>query len=105
MSFCLRLLLFATWVAAAAVRPAFAEADRSFPACPTQQEIEQVIGSQGRFVPSDCRQLTITRIQSGTTEVCVLNFEPGGDPGFLDRLRQAAVPTQWWVPCDNLTRR
>ncbi len=61
--------------------------------------------AQGRFVPPDCRQLTITRVQSGTTELCVLNFEPSGDPGFLDQLRRAAVPTQWWVSCENLARR
>src|SRR5688572_4562745 len=89
----------------AAAWPSLAQTDRSFPACPSQQGVEQVVGSQGRFVPSDCRQLTITRVQSGTTELCVLNFEPGGDPGFLDKLRSAAVPTQWWVSCENLARR
>jgi hypothetical protein len=88
-----------------AAGPSFAQTERAFPACPSQQGVEQVVGSQGRFVPSDCRQLTITRVQSGTTELCVLNFEPGGDPGFLDKLRSAAVPTQWWVSCDNLARR
>jgi hypothetical protein len=70
-------------LAFAAAGSSLAQTDRSFPACPSQQGVEQVVGSQGRFVPSDCRQLTITRVQSGTAELCVLNFEPGGDPGFL----------------------
>jgi hypothetical protein len=85
--------------------PSLAQTDRSFPACPSQQTLEQVVGSQGRFAPADCRQLTITMVRSGTTELCVLNFEAGADPGFLERLRSAAVPSQWWVSCDNLTRR
>ena len=92
-------------LAFAASEPSLAQTNRSFPACPSQQGVDQVVGSQGRFVPPDCRQLTITRVQSGTTELCVLNFEPSGDPGFLDQLRRAAVPTQWWVSCENLARR
>lgn len=80
-------------------------AARSFAACPSEQGAEQVVGSQGRFVPGDCRQLTITRVQSGAMQLCVLDFEPGGDAGLLDQLRRAAVPTQWWVACDNLARR
>jgi hypothetical protein len=81
------------------------QTDRSFPACPSQRKLEQVIGSKGQFVPGDCRKLTVTRVQSGSTETCVLDFESSGDPSFIDRLRSAAVPTQWWVSCDDLSRR
>jgi hypothetical protein len=35
--------------------PSAAQTDRSFPACPSQQGVEQVVGSQGGFVPKDCR--------------------------------------------------
>lgn len=82
---------------------AHAQGDRSFPACPSQQELEQVIGSDGKFTPEACRDLTVTKVKSGKAEICVLDFEPGGDPGFVERLRSAAVPTQWWVSCQNLS--
>ena len=88
-----------------AASPALAQTDRSFPACPSQQTLEQVTGSQARFVPEDCRQLTITRVQSGAAELCVLNFGTDGDPGFLEQMKRAAVPHQWWVACENLSRR
>jgi hypothetical protein len=95
---CFALLLVATG-------PATSQEDRSFPACPSQQELQQVTGSKGRFVPEDCRKLTVTRIRAEGGEVCVLDFETSGDPTFIDRLRSAAVPTQWWVSCDDLARR
>jgi hypothetical protein len=91
--------------ALACAASAVAEEKRAFAACPSQQQLEQVMGSNGQFVPGDCRELTITRIQTGSREVCVLDFESSGDANFLDRLRSAAVPTQWWVACENLTRR
>jgi hypothetical protein len=75
------------------------------PACPSQQELEQTLGSGGRFVPDGCRQLSITSVQTGKGDVCVLDFRSGKDPGILDRLADAAVPTQWWVACDNLKAR
>jgi len=88
----------------AVASPAVAQTDRSFPACPTQQQVEQAIGSKEQFVPDECRKLTVTRIQSGSTDVCVLDFEKSGDRTFIDRLRSAAVPTQWWVACNELLR-
>ena len=95
-----------SWIAALVVMtlsPAFAQDDRSFPACETQQQIEQFLGSNGQYVPSDCRKLTITKIQSAGKDVCVLDFETAGDRTFLDRLRNAAVPTKWWVECTRLS--
>ena len=85
--------------------PAFAQDERSFIVCPTQQELEQVVGSQNRFTPDDCRRMTITRVRSGAAELCVLDFARNGDAGLLDKLRQAAAPQQWWVACDELSRR
>ncbi len=89
----------------ASAAPAFAQAERSFTVCPTQQEMEQVVGSQNRFAPDDCRKLTITRVRSGSAELCVLDFGRSGDAGFIDKLKRAAVPQQWWVVCDDLSRR
>ena len=102
-------MLFRTFTAAAvlilvATSASVAQTDRSFPACPSQDQMQQVIGSGGKYVPEDCRRLTVTRIRSGTTDFCLLDFETSGDPGFLDKLRSAAVPTKWWVACENLGR-
>ena len=82
-----------------------AQTDRTFPACPSQQELEQTLGSGGRFIPESCRRLSITTVQTGKGDVCVLDFGSGKDPGILDRLADATVPTQWWVACDNLKAR
>lgn len=71
-------------------------------ACRTQQEIEQVMGSDARFRPDGCRALTITRIRSGDGEVCVLNFEAAGEEGVIERLRDVATQTQWWVDCAKI---
>ena len=92
-------------IAFAVATPAIAQGERSFTACPSQQKMEQVVGSQNRFNPEDCRKLTITRVQSGATELCVLDFAREADAGFLDQLKRAAVPQQWWVACDDLSRR
>ena len=102
-------MLFRPFAAAAAlmcagVGASLAQTDRSFPACPSQDKMQQVLGSNGKYVPDDCRKLTVTRIRSGNTDFCLLDFETFGDPGFLDKLRSAAVPTQWWVACENLGR-
>ena len=79
-----------------------AQSPAAFAACPSQQELEQVLGSKGRFVPDSCRQLSITPVQSPQGTACVLNFDAGKDPGILDRLANATIPTQWWVACENL---
>jgi hypothetical protein len=91
--------------AAAITSTASAQTDRSFQACPSQQTLQQVIGSENRFIPDDCPKLTITRIKTNGTEVCVLDFGRDGDPGFLDQLKRAAIPQQWWVSCSDLDRR
>jgi hypothetical protein len=97
--------MFAAAALLATAAPTASQTDRSFTACPTQQKLEQVTGSDGKFVPDDCRKLTVTRVRSGAAELCVLDFETSGDKSFIDQLRSAAVPTQWWVSCENLSRR
>jgi hypothetical protein len=88
-----------------AVTPGLAQAQSSFPACPSQQKIEQVVGSKGQFVPDECRHLKITRVRSGGTELCILDFRSGTNPGILDNIADATLPTQWWIACDDFNPR
>jgi len=76
---------------------------QSFPVCESQQELEQVLASDGQFMPDGCRQLSVTSLESEYGPLCVIDFEAAADPGFLDRLTDAAMPTQWWVLCENLS--
>jgi hypothetical protein len=76
---------------------------QSFPACESQQELEQVLASDGQFMPDGCRQLSVTSLESDYGPLCVIDFEAAADPGLLDRLADAALPTQWWVLCENLS--
>jgi hypothetical protein len=88
-------------LAASASSPAFAQL--SFPACESQQEIEQVIQSQGELMPEGCRTVTITAVDTPAGELCVLVFEQE-DPGVVGAITQAAVPTQWWVAGADIER-
>lgn len=76
--------------------------ERTLIACGTQQEIEQVMGSDARFRPDGCQTLTITRVRSGDRDVCVLNFKAAGEEGVIERLREVATQTQWWVDCAKI---
>jgi hypothetical protein len=38
------------------------------------------------------------------SSLCVLDFE-ATDPGVLVTLQDAAMPTQWWVECAELSGR
>jgi len=76
---------------------------QSFPVCESQQELEQVLASDGQFMPDGCRTLSVTSLQSEYGPLCVIDFEAAADPGLLDRLTDAAMPTQWWVLCENLS--
>lgn len=91
---------------AAVVQAQAPAAPEAFPACPSQQMLDQVRGSRGQYVPDDCRRLSVTVIRTPAgNEDCLLNFKPGPDPGILDRLAGAAMPTQWWVACEKLRDR
>lgn len=83
--------------------PAAGQPSASVPACETQAELEQLLGSDGAFTPDGCREITVTRIEiDGADPVCVIDLSPQTDPGILDRLTEAAVSMQWWVPCAAL---
>ncbi len=89
--------------ALSALAPAAAQ-DTTLTACESQQEMEQVIQSDGDLMPDGCRTLTITSIEADTGELCVLDFE-AADPGVLDALQEEVTTTRWWVDCAELTGR
>jgi hypothetical protein len=82
--------------------PAFSQ--QTVTACQAQQEIEQVIQSNGQIKPDGCRNLKISRIQVPAGELCLLDFEKR-DPGIVGTITQAAAPTQWWIACADMPTR
>ncbi|MCF1504811.1 hypothetical protein [Afifella sp. H1R] len=79
-----------------------AAAQERFPACQSQQSLQQIIGSNGELMPSDCRNLTITRLESDSGSLCLIDFSNAGG-GVVQALRDAAMPEKWWVRCDQLS--
>jgi len=82
-----------------ATTPSFAQ--QSLQACSTQQELEQTLGSNGSIVPDGCRTIAIGSLVSGANRLCRIDLS-SGDQGILSRLQDAAVPTEYWVRCDEL---
>lgn len=93
-----RLLLMAALMLAPA---SFATAEPPLIVCPSQQELEQVLQSEGDLIPEGCRRLTISRVESAAGPLCMMDFQ-ARDPGVLDQLTEAAAPTQWWLHCELL---
>jgi hypothetical protein len=94
-------------LATAALTPAMAQdaaanGPQSFPACQSQQDLEQILNSDGQLMPDGCRNLSITPVRSENGTLCVIDFSEAGQ-GVLEGLRDAALPDQWWVRCDSLT--
>ncbi|MCB8836647.1 hypothetical protein [Aurantimonas sp. VKM B-3413] len=79
-----------------------ASAQRTVSACQSEQDLQQVINSDGQLSPDGCRQITITPVRSENGQLCVLDFA-NGDEGIINQLRSAAMPDKWWVRCDSLT--
>lgn len=69
-------------------------------ACPSQQDLEQLMSSNGDIRPEDCTVIDVSKLSSDGQELCLIDF--GVDEGFLGRLREVAMPSQWWVRCDDL---
>lgn len=80
-----------------------AGAQESVPACQSQQELEQVVASDGRITPDGCRSLAITVLESDGQRLCLLDLS-SDDEGIVDQLREAALPERWWVRCDELSQ-
>ena len=78
-----------------------AAAQETLIGCQSQQSLEQVISSDSRLTPDDCRALKVTRVTKGPDGVCVVDLSTAQD-GVLQQLRDVAMPEQWWVRCDAL---
>jgi hypothetical protein len=94
-------------LAAPALAPAMAQdaaatGPQSFPACQSQQDLEQILNSDGQLMPDGCRNISVTPVRSENGTLCVIDFSEAGE-GLLEGLRDAALPDQWWVQCDRLT--
>ncbi len=76
--------------------PGPAAAQTTLVACDTQQRLEQVISSEGQFMPEGCRDVTATRIESQVGEICVIRFPTEGITG-------AITGNEWWIRCDDLS--
>lgn len=96
-------LLAASGLPAAAQTTSPAPAPQTLTACQTQQELEQFLASDGQFVPDGCRLVSVTSLESEHGPLCVIDLEAADDPSVLDRLTDAAMPTQWWARCDSLS--
>ena len=95
-------MIRATALGAAAVLFAFpAFSQETFPACESQRALQQLLDSDGSFVPDECRNLSISVVEQDDRRLCVIDFSGAGD-GVLQTLRDAALPEQWWVRCDRL---
>ena len=86
---------------ASAQTPAFAQDQDVLSICATQQELEQVIASDGSIFPDGCRTATVSSLESDGEALCLLDLSSSGD-GVFDQLRDAAVSQQWWVRCADL---
>lgn len=69
--------------------------------CPSQQKAEQFAGSQGKFTPDGCRIFTVTRVESQSGAMCVMDLNPDKQ-GVLASIVDATMPTQWWTACTNI---
>lgn len=98
------LVLGAATLALCAVSPSVAQTAATIDddpiACPSQQELEQAVGSAGEIRPDECTTIEISKLSSDGMDLCLIDF--GIDEGFLGRLRDVAMPSQWWVRCDDL---
>jgi hypothetical protein len=97
----LRTVVIPLALTVSATAPALAQV--SFPACESQQEIEQIIQSQGELMPDGCRTITIIPVDSPAGQLCVIDIGED-DPGVIGEIAEAAVPTDWWVACADIER-
>lgn len=97
-----RSLILAVLVASAPAAGASAVvAQDTLQACPTQQGLEQSISSGGSITPDECQSISVNSLMADGRRLCLLDFG-SEDGGFLEQLRDAALPSQWWVECELL---
>jgi hypothetical protein len=82
---------------------ASAQTPQGFIACQSQQELEQLLASDRGFMPDGCRNVAVNSLESEHGNICVMDFQPDENQGVLDRITEAALPTQWWVSCADLS--
>ncbi len=97
----LAALAAAPLLAAPLLAPLPAQAQAAMSACETEQDLQQILNSDGSYMPDKCRQLTISVVRSDNGPLCVIDFS-GGDDNFLQQLKDAAIPQKWWVKCADL---
>lgn len=78
-----------------------ASAQQFVSVCEEQQQLEQVIGSEGGITPEGCRQATISVLESRGERLCLLDFSGAAD-GVLAEIQQAATQQKWWVRCQDV---
>lgn len=96
-------MLRTTLIAAAAICLGYpaANAQETIPACESQQELEQVLDSDGRIMPDGCRSVSLSVLDSDGQRLCLLDLSADGE-GFVEQLRDAAISEQWWFRCEDL---
>ncbi|MCT7377308.1 hypothetical protein [Chelativorans salis] len=81
--------------------PVAATAQESIPACQDQQQLEQVLGSNGDIMPEGCRNVNISVLESNGERLCLVDLS-GSDEGIVEQLREAAVEQRWWIRCEDI---
>ncbi|MDZ5697549.1 hypothetical protein [Chelativorans sp. M5D2P16] len=95
----MRSILFG--IVALAMTSAAAVAQGSIPACPEQQQLEQVLGSNGDIMPEGCRNVNISVLESDGDRLCMVDLSGSGE-GVVEQLREAAVDQRWWMRCQDV---
>jgi hypothetical protein len=97
-------LLLAGLAMAPGFAPEMAQAQSQtaqLPLCPSEDKAAQIVQSRGGYMPEDCRMATITRFDTPSGPICLLDF--GQDRGgIFGELRNAVTTTKWWTACPNL---
>ncbi|UUP19844.1 hypothetical protein [Nitratireductor thuwali] len=81
--------------------PAAATAQEGIPACQDQQNLEQVLGSNGEIMPEDCREATISVLETDGDRLCLVDLS-GESEGIVGEIRDVAVEQRWWMSCQDI---
>lgn len=86
-----------------ALAPQPAAAQEAFVVCDEQRMLEQVLASDGDFMPDGCRVMRLSALDTDQGRLCVMEFDESDDPGLMDRLTDAALPDTWWMRCADIS--
>lgn len=89
-------------IAMSALAPHQAAAEEPFVVCDEQPALEQFLASDGDFMPDGCRVMRLSTLDTDHGRICVMEFDESDDPGLMDRLTDAALPSTWWMRCADL---